>query len=63
MRNVLARVTVVALTVVMGAMYPATVSANGQLELLTEPFLQAPTEQSVKVVWFTEFEGREHALV
>jgi hypothetical protein len=29
-------------------------------ELLTDPFLQAPTPTSVNVVWFTEFEGSEH---
>jgi hypothetical protein len=29
-------------------------------ELLTDPFLQAPTPTSVNVVWFTEFEGAEH---
>ncbi|MGG6293071.1 metallophosphoesterase family protein [Leptolyngbya sp. AN02str] len=30
--------------------------------LLTDPFLQLPTASSVRVVWFTEFEGREHVL-
>ncbi|MEM6255574.1 MAG: metallophosphoesterase [Cyanobacteria bacterium P01_D01_bin.156] len=29
---------------------------------LTDPFLQAPTKDSVKVVWFTEFEGRDHTV-
>ncbi|MEM9950455.1 MAG: metallophosphoesterase [Chloroflexota bacterium] len=28
--------------------------------LLTDPFLQMPTEDSVSVVWFTEFEGESH---
>ncbi|NDJ61852.1 MAG: metallophosphoesterase, partial [Chloroflexi bacterium] len=28
--------------------------------LLTDPFLQLPTEDSVRVVWFTEFEGESH---
>jgi hypothetical protein len=37
--------------------------AMEEAELLTEPFLQAPTEDSVHVVWFTEFEGSRHALV
>ncbi|MDB9528050.1 metallophosphoesterase family protein [Oscillatoria sp. CS-180] len=31
--------------------------------LLTDPFLQLPTENSVRVVWFTEFEGREHIVL
>ena len=33
---------------------------NSSLELLTDPFLQLPTDSSVQVVWFTEFEGSEH---
>ncbi|MBE7385325.1 MAG: metallophosphoesterase family protein [Leptolyngbya sp. SIO1E4] len=31
--------------------------------LLTDPFLQNPTETSVQVVWFTEFEGRDHTVI
>ena len=31
--------------------------------LLSDPFLQYPTESSVRVVWFTEFEGESHAVV
>jgi hypothetical protein len=31
-------------------------------QLLTDPFLQLPTPNSVRVVWFTEFAGREHAV-
>lgn len=31
--------------------------------LLTDPFLQLPTSNSVRVVWFTEFEGREHTVI
>lgn len=31
--------------------------------LLTDPFLQLPTSNSVRVVWFTEFEGLEHFVV
>jgi hypothetical protein len=30
--------------------------------VLTEPFLQLPTADSVRVVWFTEFRGRDHAV-
>lgn len=31
--------------------------------LLTDPFLQFPTETTVKVVWFTPFPGYEHRVV
>lgn len=31
-----------------------------QPKLLTDPFLQIPTENSVRVVWFTEFSGSRH---
>jgi 3',5'-cyclic AMP phosphodiesterase CpdA len=31
-------------------------------KLLTEPFLQLPTETSIKVVWFTEFVGTHHQV-
>ncbi|MEM9213096.1 MAG: metallophosphoesterase [Cyanobacteria bacterium P01_F01_bin.150] len=30
--------------------------------LLTDPFLQRPTETSVNIVWFTEFPGVEHRV-
>ncbi|MCM1983911.1 metallophosphoesterase family protein [Lyngbya confervoides] len=32
------------------------------LQLLTDPFLQLPTSNSVRVVWFTEFEGTQHLV-
>ncbi|NET72350.1 MAG: metallophosphoesterase [Sphaerospermopsis sp. SIO1G2] len=32
-------------------------------QLLTDPFLQLPTENSVRVVWFTEFVGEKHFVV
>jgi hypothetical protein len=31
-------------------------------QLLTDPFLQAPTADSVHVVWFTAFEGQRHVV-
>ncbi|BAY23165.1 metallophosphoesterase [Calothrix sp. NIES-2100] len=31
-------------------------------QLLTDPFLQLPTETSVRVVWFTEFAGSQHLV-
>ncbi|MEO1131529.1 MAG: metallophosphoesterase [Cyanobacteria bacterium J06639_1] len=40
---------------------PATVPTAPTL--LSDPFLQSPTPDSVRVVWFTEFEGRDPTLV
>lgn len=31
-------------------------------QLLTDPFLQYPTVDSVRVVWFTEFQGQDHRV-
>ena len=31
-------------------------------QLLSDPFLQLPTETSVRVVWFTEFAGSDHTV-
>lgn len=31
--------------------------------LLSDPFLQLPTEESVRVVWFTEFAGSDHKVI
>ena len=33
-----------------------------QVTLLSDPFLQMPTDSGVNVVWFTEFEGAEHLV-
>ena len=35
---------------------------TSELYLLTDPFLQLPTENSVRVVWFTEFPGSHHSV-
>lgn len=35
---------------------------NSAPQLLTDPFLQLPTETSVRVVWFTEFAGSRHTV-
>ncbi|BCL38916.1 purple acid phosphatase family protein [Nostoc sp. MS1] len=32
-------------------------------QLLTDPFLQLPTQNSVRVVWFTEFAGTKHSVI
>ncbi len=43
---------------------PAVFSMPPQLspELLSDPFLQLPTADGVRVVWFTEFEGDRHEV-
>lgn len=35
---------------------------SSQPQLLTDPFLQLPTENSIRVVWFTEFSGSRHTV-
>lgn len=35
---------------------------SSQPQLLTDPFLQLPTENSIRVVWFTEFPGTRHTV-
>ncbi|NEQ32591.1 MAG: metallophosphoesterase [Leptolyngbya sp. SIO4C5] len=35
---------------------------SGGTPLLSDPFLQYPTASSVRVVWFTEFEGMNHIV-
>ena len=42
---------------------PQPTSMPPQVTLLTDPFLQTPTNSSVRVVWFTEFAGREHQVI
>ncbi|WFE28401.1 metallophosphoesterase [Solwaraspora sp. WMMD791] len=53
------------LALLMGAMTPASATAGTDAApvLLTEPFLQSPTKNSVRVVWLTEFAGRHHVVV
>ncbi|MDP2534573.1 metallophosphoesterase [Alteromonas stellipolaris] len=41
---------------------PVNVTVNPEHTLLTDPFLQLPTDNSVNVVWFTNFEGSSHQL-
>ncbi len=38
-------------------------SLESKSEFLTDPFLQAPTENSVQVVWFTEFPGKRNFVI
>ena len=57
----LALVVVIAY-IILGARQVSQWIAGNQLSLLTDPFLQAPTADSVQVVWFTEFEGDRHRV-
>jgi hypothetical protein len=59
---------IAAVFLVVLALTPIVVLFNRQpimtsaLQLLTDPFLQLPTETSVRVVWFTEFAGSRHTV-
>jgi hypothetical protein len=46
----------------MSGLLPQDSQPAAMNELLTDPFLQYPTQNSVRVVWFTEFEGQEHGV-
>ncbi|MEO1430007.1 MAG: metallophosphoesterase family protein [Cyanobacteria bacterium J06633_8] len=41
---------------------PSLKSTAEASSLLTEPFLQSPTKNSVRVVWFTEFPGNQNIV-
>jgi len=66
----IAAVLLLLTTALLVTIYPR-LSPQGQIEetpavsrgLLTDPFLQNPTPTSVRVVWFTEFAGRDHVVV
>ncbi|MGD1860903.1 MAG: metallophosphoesterase family protein [Leptolyngbyaceae cyanobacterium] len=54
------------LAIALEAQLPAVTDTAGDTvmrRLLTAPFLQLPTSNSVRVVWFTEFEGQQHAVL
>jgi hypothetical protein len=55
----LAAIVLLAVTIV-GA--PWTTAAQPAPRLLSDPFLQLPTADSVRVVWFTEFAGQRHTI-
>ncbi|MEP0959146.1 metallophosphoesterase [Leptolyngbya sp. FACHB-1515] len=57
-------VTLFALTVLAIGRVVLSAVLRGEMAaiLLTDPFLQWPTADSVQVVWFTEFEGRDHQV-
>ncbi len=50
-------------TVILSIFYATlTLAMSAKPTLLTEPFLQLPTQSSVSVVWFTEFAGVKHTI-
>lgn len=64
LRNLLAAVVFLVLfsftlVVVLSTRQPSMTSAP---QLLSDPFLQLPTETSVRVVWFSEFAGSRHSV-
>jgi hypothetical protein len=54
-------VLVICLTLVYGCFSGQKTLASAPV-LLTDPFLQLPTQSSVRVVWFTEFAGSKHSV-
>jgi hypothetical protein len=48
--------------VVSWGFFQKSTSMEPKPQLLTDPFLQLPTENSVLVVWFTEFAGTQHTV-
>jgi hypothetical protein len=55
-------IAALALTLIIGVLMQANSAMSSQPRLLTDPFLQLPTETSVRVVWFTEFAGSHHTV-
>ncbi|MCU0493147.1 MAG: metallophosphoesterase [Chloroflexaceae bacterium] len=59
---VLALMAVATATLATSAPAASARPIGGPNALLTDPFLQLPTRDSVRVVWFTEFAGSGHSL-
>jgi hypothetical protein len=55
--------TIAASTVARDPLPISTPARSAEPTLLTDPYLQRPTERSVQVAWVTEFEGRRHLLL
>jgi Calcineurin-like phosphoesterase len=60
MTNIVIIITLVILIVACSSAF--TISDRRTDILLTEPFLQLPTEKSIRVVWFTEFPGKQNIV-
>ncbi|NMF61707.1 metallophosphoesterase family protein [Brasilonema octagenarum] len=52
-------ILVICLSVVYGC-FSGQKAFSSAPQLLTDPFLQLPTQSSVRVLWFTEFAGSKH---
>ena len=62
MQRVLARVVLSFMLMVSLIVIQRQPAMSAVPQLLSDPFLQAPTGSSVRVVWFTEFEGIQHTV-
>ena len=47
----------------LAIMFSTNAQITASSSLLSDPFLQLPTENSVRVVWFTEFPGSENKVI
>ena len=57
-------VTVICLFFSNSLIYQSIAKSNNEMiSFLTDPFLQLPTENSVNVIWFTEFLGDKHQVL
>ena len=61
-RNFFGILVTIILFIVVSASF-SFVSMDKASLLLTDPFLQLPTEDSIRVVWFTEFPGENHRVL
>ncbi|MEA5447933.1 metallophosphoesterase [Leptolyngbya sp. CCNP1308] len=59
---VLTAILLIALEPRQASVAPSPEASAVPTQLLTDPFLQYPTPGAVRVVWFTEFEGRDHRV-
>lgn len=63
--HILLALTAVLTVIAYGTFFTGETAERGvspSSGLLTDPFLQLPTPNSVQVVWFTEFEGDRHIV-
>jgi hypothetical protein len=60
---VLATALLVTLEPQISSFFQAQEPIAVETALLSDPFLQYPTSTSIRVVWFTEFAGQEHAVI
>ncbi|WP_203531120.1 metallophosphoesterase [Pseudoroseicyclus tamaricis] len=58
-----ARAALLAATALVAPAIAQAQADETDTRLLTDPFLQAPADGSVNVVWFTEFEGTDHVVI